>query len=259
MNSREDINEMKDIIKFINEQQEENPTEEEFRAYALQEAIKIKKEQNAYTAGQPLDMTRFYGGGNRSLMASPIQETTGELPTQTVPNIPPPNPEIIDRFHDSVSKVAETLVEDSKVSSQVKEQLMTQETKNGIRVGRYEISIKLDPNSKKEKKIYEIVDMDTSSILASDIRLYETAKALVKLLNKGKKITDFPFMDILNLENSFQSHRSDAAMFKKKSMESVKRGDEHKAIIYESRYDRAKSDAIRVARCIQAMNNKIRL
>ena len=269
------VNQMKNLINIINKNHEDDIDDDEFLKYAQQERQKILEEQRIYEEKTTLDMSKYYGTTNTALVPNFQQEMTGEYPSQNVsedsiellPEIIEEKEEelqdidmedVVDKFHNSVNNVAETLVEDSKYEPAIKEHLMTKKTPTGIQVGKYDIIDRQDPDSRSSKKIYDIADSNTSYVLASDIRLYETANALVKLLNNGKKITDFTVLDILNLEDSFQSHRNDAAMYKRKMNESLKKGDDQKVLLYEARYDKSKEYAIRSARRIRDINDRLR-
>ena len=150
--------------------------------------------------------------------------------------------EILSRFYESTNNSVERVVtEKAEQSPLLKEALNTHLTETGVQVGSWEIKVHEDaPN----QKTYDVTNVHTGEPIAHDLSLYESALGLTKLLNRNVGINSSRVREILELEEEFTRHRTDAAVFKRKISRMLKEGDDFRANIAEDRYEECKRQAI---------------
>ena len=123
------------------------------------------------------------------------------------------------------------------------EALGTQRTPDGVKIGRWQILIKESENRSVGKQFYAVYNRLTNESIADDISLYETALGIVRLLNKGEAPGGIQVRNLLEADDAYTSHRTDALMYKRKMSNT---GDRSKQDIFESRYQAS------LDRCMQA-------
>jgi hypothetical protein len=153
---------------------------------------------------------------------------------------------ILEKFNGVVGAARETLIEEAQTSQVAKEALITAPISNGARIGQYEIRVNVCEDVKGEKKLYDVYSKSGNHLIAKDLMLYEAAYALVKALNKGKLINDPTVKRILQLEEHFYTHRSDAARFRKRHAVAAQNRDHINMDIYEAKYQNARNNALGV-------------
>lgn len=153
---------------------------------------------------------------------------------------------VLGKLNSISNHVVDSMITESSITPQVSEALQTERTKDGVKVGRYQILVKEDSSRIAGKQFYSIYNSLTNDTIADDISLYETALAVVRLLNSGKFANSSEVRKLFEQDDSYSSHKVDAIMFKRK-MNSVV--DPSKRNIYESRYQAS------LDRCMAAKKN----
>lgn len=137
------------------------------------------------------------------------------------------------------SSVADDVVEraDTGHYPELSKALVTEATEKGARVGSWEIEGRTVDGF---GKFYEVLHVTTGEPIASDLRLYEAALALVNALNDGYPITTSRVKSILAIEEEYARNLSDAVGYA--SRMKVTEGAQHD--IAEARYSEAKRRAL---------------
>lgn len=150
--------------------------------------------------------------------------------------------EILTRFYESTQDSVERVVtEKAEQSPLLKEALNTHLTESGVQVGSWEIKVHEDTPG---QKTYDVTNVHTGEPIAHDLSLYESALGLTKLLNRNVGINSSRIREILELEEEFTRHRTDAAVFKRKMNRMLSEGDGFRANVAEDRYEECKRQAI---------------
>lgn len=139
------------------------------------------------------------------------------------------------------------LVETSKTNSTVRTALATERVEGGVRVGSWKIDIREEGYGKS----YDVSHSMTGEPIASDLRLYEAALALVNALNEGETFTSSTVKIILELERDYSRALSDAISFSTRMK--VTEGVQHD--IAEARYSEAKRKALSAKKTISRLND----
>jgi hypothetical protein len=162
---------------------------------------------------------------------------------------------ILERFHQVADGTAEMLVEESRTNPEVRRAIMTEEVDNGVRVGAWEIRVRLsESQSAKQIKYYSVVQAGSNTVLAEDLMLFEAADLLVRHFNKGKTITSQEVREVLRLEDKFATQWADAANFRRHALKHRQKGDGHAANVFEARYDRAKDEAVAARNALKKLH-----
>jgi hypothetical protein len=137
---------------------------------------------------------------------------------------------------DSVSsRIVDEMITESTHDAEIKTAISTIRNDQGVKVGLYQIMIKEDDKRLAGKQYYSIYNTRTGDVIADDLSLYETALNVVKLMNNGHYANSISVRKLFEHDDSYTAHRQDALRYKRSSMISKKRGDYHKAELYESR------------------------
>ena len=139
---------------------------------------------------------------------------------------------VLSRLNNLSNHVVDNMITESVQHNDVAEALTTERVNNGVKVGRYQILIKEDANRIAGKQFYSINNSLTNDTIADDISLYETALAVIRLLNSGKFANDIAIRKLFEADNTYTSHKVDAITYKRRML-TVK--DTSKRDIYESR------------------------
>jgi len=151
------------------------------------------------------------------------------------------------RSLDGISNdVVDTMLTESVSNPYLAEALHTERLPNGVKVGRYQILEKEDPKRLAGKQFYSIYNSLTNDTIADDISLYETARAVVRMLNSGKFANSPEIRNLFEQDDAYTSHRVDAIMYKRKMASAA---NPAKRDIYESRYQAS------LDRCMAAKKN----
>lgn len=162
---------------------------------------------------------------------------------------------IMDNFYTTAKDAVEMLVESAEQDKEIKEALQTEKNQKGVKIGKWQIIINEDPNS-RPKKVYDIIHTITKEVIARDLFLYEAAHALVRLLNKSYAINDEEVKTILSLEEKYVKQRESAYRFKRMAIKTSNAGDAARAAMFEDRCDRAREEAVLVREQIKELNSK---
>ena len=163
--------------------------------------------------------------------------------------------DILSKFNEATSGVAEVLAEEAKYSAPAKEIIYTQYADDYIEHhGEWRINIK-ESNNKKVKK-FDLLSPG-GEIIAEDLLCYEAAYCLAKLMTKGKKINSPEFIEILNLEDEFASKRYEAMLYKGKTKKANHNSEGRRHIIYETKFMKAKDDALAIKRRLKTKMDKM--
>jgi len=139
---------------------------------------------------------------------------------------------VLNKLNNLSNHVVDDMITESAQNPSVSEALVTERMHNGIKVGRYQILVKEDLSRIAGKQFYSIYNSLTNDTIADDISLYETALAVLRLLNSGKFVNCSEVRTLFEQDDAYTSHKVDAITYKRRLL-TVK--DESKRDIYESR------------------------
>ncbi len=92
------------------------------------------------------------------------------------------------------------------------------------------------------RKSFDVVrSADPAERIAEGLRLYETAVALVRLLNEGRAVNSAPVAQLLRDEQVYASALHDAVLFKRR-IEDERKGP--RRAVFEARYSEARDKAM---------------
>jgi hypothetical protein len=144
------------------------------------------------------------------------------------------------------STAADEVVASEKKYPELKRALVTEATATGSRVGSWEIDSRSIDGA---GKFYNVTHAVTGEPIASDLRLYEAAFALVSALNEGDTITSMRVKTILNVEDEYSRALTDAVHFAGRA----KMTEGHTQLIAEDRYSQAKERALRAKKTLNGI------
>jgi len=159
----------------------------------------------------------------------------------------------VDSMKDILSKLSSvtestvgTLTESARNNPELTEAITTQRVPGQVRfANKYSIQI-LD----EDKKRFNVIDAHGAAI-ATDLYLYESAYAIVKLLNKGYAALDPAIREIIVLEERYHSNRSDAGRFRQRHKQAQQLKESRNVDIYAAKYQRARDNALDAKHSIQ--------
>lgn len=182
------------------------------------------------------------------LLAGPGQVTQRDITAMAL---------VLRRLGSVVDQTHNTMVTESVMDSQLREDLVTEQTSDGVKIGNYQIRQGLDESRMAGKQFYSVVNSTTGETLAHELSLYETAHGLVKLLNRGKFFNSPDITELLQLENQYTSHRIDAVRFHRNMNRALKNGDDHRAQLLETRKQASMDRCMTAKREIRNLYNQI--
>lgn len=150
---------------------------------------------------------------------------------------------ILSKFYEASGQATNSIIEDAKYDSTLREALITHKTPDGVVIGSWEVRAKLS-ESESGKKFYDVVNPDTSEVLFNNLVIFEAAHAIVRYLNKGLKPNHQKIEEIADLEEVFRRNRQDAAIFKKRYNRCIELKEAEAATVFNARYQKAKAQAI---------------
>lgn len=160
--------------------------------------------------------------------------------------------DVLSKLNSITNHVVDDMITESVAHPQISEALHTQKLSNGIKVGRYQILVKEDAQRLAGKQFYSIYNSLTNDTIADDISLYETALAVVRLLNKGKFANSAEVRQLFENDDAYTSHKVDAINFKRR-LKTVK--DVAKQDIYESRLQASMDRCMAAKKLIKTLAN----
>lgn len=152
----------------------------------------------------------------------------------------------------NVNTVRPANVLNESADSELAEAIQTERTANGVNVGRYQIMIKENLKRLAGKQYYSVYNSITNDVIADDLSLYETALAVVRLLNAGKFANCKEIRKLFEQDDLYTAHKVDALMYKRR-LQNTK--DEMKHDIYESRYQASIDKAMLAKKQIKSLSN----
>lgn len=150
------------------------------------------------------------------------------------------------------NNVIDGMITEGSSNREVSEALSTERVANGVKVGRYQITIKEDGKRLAGKQFYSIYNRLTNETLADDISLYETALAVIRHLNVGKIISSAEVRKLLEQDDSYTAHRIDALNYKRRMTTT---SDASKRDIFESRYQASLDRCMAAKKTIKMLVN----
>lgn len=144
--------------------------------------------------------------------------------------------DLLGRLADLSESTTTSLVESARTNSELSEAIRTRRTPNSVVFdNQFEIQI-----IEGKRKRFNVVESQ-GTVVAEHLYLYESAHAIVKLLNRGKPALDPQIRHIVGLEENYSSAYLDAMRFKKKL--SVLR-ESRERDIYSAKYQHARERAL---------------
>ncbi|MEM5877774.1 MAG: hypothetical protein QXF12_02720 [Candidatus Aenigmatarchaeota archaeon] len=163
---------------------------------------------------------------------------------------------ILEKFYYSAEKAAKDLVENSKNNEYMKDLLNSE--KDTFKINdRYEIKVRFSQTLGEKKNFYDIYDCVTKNYLSKDLFLFEAAEAIVKLLNRGENILGEKIRKVIFYEQKYTKHRQDAAIYKKRMKESLKKSKLKEYNLYEIKYNNSKEEALKAKKKIIDIINEV--
>lgn len=147
------------------------------------------------------------------------------------------------------------MIEKSRDDSTLREALMTKKIDNGIKIGSWEITTKLEEGvNSKSDTFYNVYNSETYQYIDGDLFIYESAHAIVRMLNNGFNVKDSEIRNIVELDQEYQRLRL-KAMLEKYHWHKVKDTDhEWKQELFEAKFDSVKSKAMFLKERIKNIN-----
>lgn len=149
---------------------------------------------------------------------------------------------ILERFN---GNIAPSLVDEAKSNSQLNEALNTEPTDDGFKIGDWEIKkIVKEGITRKDEVFYKVKQSSSGNNINATLKLHESAKSLVNMLNANFKFDHPKVKEVVELDEEYQRLRQ-KALEEKKRWAGVKNTDlEWKQDLYEAKFDSAKSRAM---------------
>ena len=113
---------------------------------------------------------------------------------------------ILERFSRGSEQAAERLVAESADDGSLREAMALQQTEHGAALGMWQINAKVESG----RKLYDVIRLDETAPIASDLTIYEAARGLARALHEGLSITSKPVRNLLRFEEVFANAAHDA-------------------------------------------------
>jgi hypothetical protein len=162
---------------------------------------------------------------------------------------------VLERLNNVSNSVVDTLLTESVDSPIAHEALNIERMPNGVKVGRYKISIREDDTRLAGKQFYSIYNSLTKELIADDLSLYETAITVVRMLNNGKFVNSPEVRKLFDHDDLYTSHKVDALLYKSRY---AKTKDISKRDIYESRYQASLDRCMSAKKIIKGLAADVR-
>jgi len=162
---------------------------------------------------------------------------------------------VLTRLNNISNDVVDNMITESVQYSDVAEALTTERISNGVKVGRYQILNKSDESRLAGNHFYSIYNSITNDTIADDISLYETALAVVRLLNSGRFTNCAEIRNLYEQDDAYTSHKVDALTYKRRSLTT---SDLSKKDIYESRLQASMDRCMTAKKHIKIMAKNVR-
>ena len=139
---------------------------------------------------------------------------------------------ILEKFH----AAAGDLITDDANDAELREALLTESIKDGVRIGIWEIH----SHYSGKRRLYDVVG-GGGDVIARDLMLYEAARRLVSILNDGGHLNCREAIEVLRTEQDYASAIHDMVLFRHQM---TKYPESPRAPIFEARYSEAKRRAL---------------
>lgn len=160
---------------------------------------------------------------------------------------------ILEAFNKGSEAPLKKIKEEARENRQLRDALITEKTKDGVKMGAWEIKV----FEEKGIKYYDVVSTTTGDPIARDLTLYETALSLTKLLNFHVGINSPKIREILDLEEKYSHYRQEAAMFKARSKQRYDAGDLERGAVAEDRFNEARDTALKYRQKLVEVNKNL--
>jgi len=164
----------------------------------------------------------------------------------------------VKNFRSMADGVVKTLVDDSQHSPELREALTTDKTDTGVRIGAWEISKhKRQDVSDKPEVIYRVHNINTYQKIKAPFLIFESARAVVKLLNNGVGFTHPTIKKIAQFEIDYRAARNRALEEKRSWRQAKKINSEFKMNLYEAKFDAAKTKSLLIRERVINLYNQL--
>jgi hypothetical protein len=160
---------------------------------------------------------------------------------------------ILERFQSGAKASVAKAREDAVDNRPLRDALITEKTKNGVKMGSWEIKV----TEHNGVKSYDVTNIHTDEAIAQDLTLYESALCLCKLLNFHVGINSAQVREVLDLEDRYARFRHEAVVFKQRIKQRSSSGDSVRAAIAEDRYQEARTNALNLREQIVAKSKTL--
>jgi hypothetical protein len=109
--------------------------------------------------------------------------------------------------------------------------------------GSFEVLISLKESNGKEIRTYNVVDSNRRDVV-SNLRLQESAQAIMKLMNKGLSFDSSRVQEVIDLEEDFNRNRLETAKHKARYTRSMELNETAAAEVFKNRFNVAKANAL---------------
>jgi hypothetical protein len=153
--------------------------------------------------------------------------------------------QILEKFHQAAGDTAEVLTEQAEFDVDIREAIQTKKTPNGAIIGKWEVRTSLEESSSgKTRKLYTVANPSTREAVIENLVILEAARAIVRYLNKGLSFDHKKIQEVVELEETFNRNRKDAARFKQRYERCQQLKEKEAGDVFASRYQRARAQAL---------------
>lgn len=121
----------------------------------------------------------------------------------------------------------------------------------------YEVLISLKESNGKEVRSYNVVDCQRRDVV-SNLKLQESAQAIMKLMNKGLAFESSRVQEVVDLEEEFNRNRMETARHKSRYQRSMELGEAAAADVFKNRFNVAKANALAAQDQIKSILESLR-
>lgn len=163
---------------------------------------------------------------------------------------------VLRRLDSAVNSAHVQMVQESASDAKLKEALMTEPVPQGVKIGVYQIQQHMDPTRVAGAQYYSVVNKHTGETLAHELSLYEAAHGLVRMLNQGQFFNSAPVRELLEAEATYTSQRIDAVRYHRMIKSAIRKGDDHRATLMETRKQASMDRAMQAKAKVRKLYNR---
>lgn len=123
--------------------------------------------------------------------------------------------------------------------------------------GPFEVLISLKESAGKEVRAYNVVDANRRDVV-SNLKLQESAQAIMKLMNKGLGVDSVRVQEVVELEEEFNRNRMETARHKARYARSMELNESAAADVFKTRFNVAKANALAAQDQIKSILESLR-